>query len=155
MYLIFHLSYPGWIWAEVNEDGETDNDILQGIISKMREGIYSEKGFNLRCVPNIQKKIGKKKKFLSLVAKKSDCTTLGKLFAPKKVKGSQTGLRAISEKDRYKGKVDWESKRQQIADWIDEGLSLGRISRKLNVSPSTLSKANIRYGLYTPKSRVA
>ena len=162
-YLIFHPSYPGWIWAEVTEDGETDNEILQNIISKMREGIYTKKGFNLRCVPNIQRKIGKpskrgeppKPKWLSLVAKKSDCKTLGELFAPKKAKGSQIGLRTISEKDRYKGKVDWELNRQQIVDWIGEGLSLGEISRKLNVSPSALSKANIRYSLYAPKQRVA
>ena len=154
-YLIFHPSYPGWVWAEVTEDGETDNEILSDIISKMREGIYTDKGFNLRCVPNIQKKIGKKTKRLSLVAKAKDCTTLGKLFAPKKAKGSQVGLRTISEKDRYKGKIDWESNRQRITDWIAEGLSLGEISRKLNISPSALSKANIRYGLYAPKSRVA
>ena len=127
-YLIFHPSYPGWIWAEVTEDGETGNEMLAQIISKMREGIYSKKGFNLRCVPNIQRKIGKpskrgeppKPKWLSLVAKKSDCTTLGELFAPKKAKGSQIGLRTISEKDRYKGKVDWELNRQQIVDWIGE-----------------------------------
>ncbi len=162
-YLIFHPSYPGWIWAEVTEGGETDNEILQGIISKMREGIYTKKGFDLRCVPNIQRKIGKlakkgepqKRQVLALVAKAKDCTTLGKLFAPKKIKGSQIGLRTISEKDRYKGKIDWESNRQQIVDWIDEGLSLGQISKKLNISPSALSKANIRYGLYTQKLSVA
>jgi len=157
VYLIFHPSYPGWIWAEVNKDGDTDNKILAHIISKMREGIYTRKAFKLRCVPNIQRKIGKpsKPQVLALVAKKSDCTTLGKLFAPKKTRGNQVGLKTISEKDRYKGKIDWESKRQQIVDWIDEGLSLGQIAKKLNISPSTLSKANIRYGLYTPKSRVA
>ena len=157
MYLIFHPSYPGWIWAEVNKDGETDNKILAHIISKMREGIYSEKGFNLRCVPNIQKKIGKssKRKVLSLVAKSSACTTLGTLFAPRKTRGNPIGLKTISEENRYKGKIDWESNRQQIIDWIDAGLSLGQIARNLNISPSTLSKANIRYGLYAPKERVA
>ncbi len=162
MYLIFHPSYPGWVWAEVTEDGETGNSILAHIISKMREGIYTKKAFNLRCVPNIQKKIGKpakrgeppKPKWWSLVAKKKDCTTLGKLFAPKKTRGSQVGLKTISEKDRYKGKIDWESNRQQISDWIRKGLSLGKISKNLNISPSALSKANIRYGLYTPQSRV-
>ena len=139
MYLIFHPSYPGWIWAEVNKDGETDNVILAHVISKMREGIYTKKGFNLRCVPNIRKKIGKKKKFLALVAKKEDCTTLGKLFAPKKTKGSQIGLRTISEKDRYKGKIDWALKRQEITGWLDEGLSLWKIAKKLEVSPSDLA----------------
>ena len=154
MYLIFHPSYPGWIWAEVTEDRETDNAILANIINKMREGIYTKKGFNLRCVPNIQKKIGKKRKSLALVAKKSDCTTLGKLFAPKKAKGSQIGLRTISEKDRYKGKVDWESNRHQITDWLSDGWSLWKIAKQLNISPSTLSEANKRYGLYDPRKSV-
>ena len=155
MYLIFHPSYPGHIWAEVDEDGDTDNDILQDIITRMREGIYTEKGFNLRCVPDIRKKIGKKKKFLALVAKKSDCTTLGELFAPKKTRGNPVRLKTISEENRYKGKIDWESNRQQITNWIDAGLSLGQVARNLNISPSALSKANTRYGLYTPKERVA
>ena len=149
MYLIFHPSYPGWIWEEVTEDGQTSSSILANIISKMREGVYTKKAFNLRCVPDTRDKHG------NLTAKTKDCTTLGKLFSPRKIKGSQIGLRTISEKDRYKGKVDWESKRDQIADWISEGISLGRISKRLNVSPSTLSEANKRYGLYTPKSPVA
>ncbi len=156
VYLIFHPSYPGWIWAEVNKDGDTDNKILAHIISKMREGIYTRKAFKLRCVPNIQRKIGKpsKPQVLALVAKKSDCTTLGKLFAPKKVKGSQVGLRTISEKDRYKGKVDWESNRHQITDWLSDGWSLWKIAKQLNISPSTLSEANKRYGLYDPRKSV-
>ncbi len=157
MYLIFHPSYPGWIWAEVNKDGETDNKNLAHIISKMRNGIYTKKAFNLLCVPNIQKKIGKpsKRKVLSLVAKKSDCTTLGELFAPKKTRGNPVRLKTISEENRYKGKIDWESNRQQITNWIDAGLSLGQVARNLNISPSALSKANTRYGVYTPKERVA
>ncbi len=161
-YIIFHPSYPGWIWAEVNEDGETDNKILAHIISKMREGIYTKKGLNLRCVPNIQRKIGKlakkgdpqKRQVLALVAKAKDCTTLGELFAPKKAKGSQIGLRTISEKDRYKGKIDWESNRHQITDWLSDGWSLWKIAKQLNISPSTLSEANKRFGLYDPRKSV-
>jgi len=149
MYLIFHPSYPGWIWAGVSENGDTENSVLRHIINRMRDGVYTKKGFNLRCVPDTKDKYG------NLTAKKKDCTTLGKLFAPKKIKGSQVGLRTISEKNRYKGKVDWESNRQQITEWIDEGLSLGKISKRLNISPSTLSEANKRHGLYTPKSPVA
>jgi len=151
-YLIFHPKYPGHIWAEVTENGETDNTILGHIISRMRDGIYTEKAFKLRCVPNIRN--NKKPALNWLVAKKKDCTTLGKLFAPKKTRGSQDGLRAISEKDRFRG-MDWESKREQIGAWISEGMSLGKIAKSLGVSPSALSKANKRYGLYTPKQRVA
>ena len=159
MYLIFHPSHPGLVWAEVTEDGETSNNTLAHIISKMREGIYTKKAFNLRCVPNIQEKIGKptkrgespKPKWLSLVAKKSDCTTLGKLFAPKKTRGSQVGLKPISEESRYKGKVNWESKREQIGAWLSEGLSIRGTAKKLGVSPSTLSEANKRFSLYEPR----
>ena len=49
-YLIFHPSYPGWIWAEVNKDGETDNKILSSIISKIPESVYSKKGSQLRML---------------------------------------------------------------------------------------------------------
>ena len=92
---------------------------------------------------------------LSLVAKSSDCTTLGELFAAKRGRGNQVGLRTISERDRFKGKVDWESNREQIATWLSHGLSLGKIAKRLKVSPSTLSEANKRFDLYTPKTPVA
>ena len=138
MYLIFHPSYPGWIWADVSKDGETDNSILRNIISRMREGIYTKKGFNLRCVPDIRDKRSPRPKEGWLVAKAKDCTTLGKLFAPKKARGSQVGLKPISEENRYKGKVNWESKRGQIGAWLSEGLSIRGTAKKLGVSPSTL-----------------
>ena len=149
-FFIFHPDYPGLIWARVSKNGETETGALRNIIESMRRGVYTEKGFNLRCVPDW----GYDKNGL-LTAKAKDCTTLGKLFAPKKTRGSQTGLRTISEKNRYKGKVDWESQREQIGHWIGEGLSLGKISKRLNVSPSTLSEANKRFDLYTPKAPVA
>ncbi len=149
-FFIFHPDYPGLISARVSRDGETENIGLKNIIEAMRRGIYTEKAFDLRCVPDWGYDEGN-----ILKAKADDCTTLGKLFAPKKARGSQVGLRTISEKDRYKGKVDWNSKRHQIAAWIGAGISLGKISKRLKVSPSTLSKANVRFGLYTPKERVA
>ena len=149
-YLIFHPKYPGLVSARVSADGDTENVRLKNIIEAMRRGIYTEKAFNLRCVPDWGYDQGN-----LLKAKEKDCTTLGKLFAPRKIRGCQVGLRTISEKDRYKGKVDWDSNRDQIAAWIGEGISLGKISKKLSVSPSALSEANKRYDLYTPKPPVA
>ena len=153
-YLIFHPSYPGLVWAEVTETGETTNDILAHIIRKMRDGIFTDKGFNLRCVPNIRNKEHPRPKGGWLVAKKKHCKTLGQLFAPKEFKGSQSGLRAISEKDRYKGKVDWEAERPQITNWLSGGWSLWKIAKQLDTSPSTLSEANKRYGLYETRKSV-
>ncbi len=49
-YQIFHPLYPGWIWAEVNKNGETDNKILSSIISKIPESVYSKKGSQLRML---------------------------------------------------------------------------------------------------------
>ena len=57
-YLIFHPSHHGLVWAEVTKAGDTTNTILAHIISKMRDGIFTDKGFNLRCVPNIRNKRG-------------------------------------------------------------------------------------------------
>ena len=172
--LIFHPSHLGLVWGLLDQDGSWfppdpwsptgENVVLANIIESMKRGVYTKAGYNLRCVPNIRKKIGKvskkkgkpsKSKVLSLVAKSSDCTSLGELFAAKRDRGNQVGLRTISERNRYKGKVDWESNRGQIATWVRQGLSLGKIARRLNVSPSTLSEANKRHGLYTPKTPVA
>ncbi len=155
-YLIFHPEYPGQIAARVFRDGRTEekggvwHPSLSSIIDAIRhDGHYTEAAFNLRCVPDRTDKYG------NLVAKKKDCTTLGKLFGPKKKRGvDQSGLITISEKDRFKG-MDWESKRAQIGAWISEGISLGKIAKRLRVSPSALSKANKRYGIYTPKQPVA
>ena len=160
IYLVFHPAHKGLIWGLVDRDGtarfpsdpwfpDGENIVLSNIIKSMKRGVYTEKGHKLLCVPDIRNKYG------SLIAKKKDSTTLGKLFAPKKARGIQTGLKSISEKNRYRGKVDWESKRGQIAAWLGEGISRGKIARRLKVSPSTLSEANKRFGLYPPKPPVA
>ena len=49
MYLIFHPSYPGCIWAEVSKDGETSNEILaQGMrVLKLAEIERSEDSIHL------------------------------------------------------------------------------------------------------------
>ncbi len=165
-FLIFHPSHLGLVWGCVERDGTAwfapdpwfpsgENIVLANIIKSMRRGAYTKKGYSLRCVPNIMDKRPPRPKRGWLIAKRMNCTTLGKLFAGRKCRGSQTGLRTISEKDRYKGKVDWEAERGQITGWISDGISLGQISKRLSVSPSTLSEANKRYGLYTPKTPVA
>ena len=166
-YLVFHPSHPGLVWSHIEQDGSAyfppdpwfpsgENIVLANIIKSMRRGVYTRKGYNFRCVSNIRRKIGKpsKPKWLSLVAKESDCTTLGELFAAKRNRGNQAGLRTISETDRFKGKIDWESNRKRITTWMGQGLSLGKIAKRLKVSPSTLSEANKRFDLYTPKTPV-
>ena len=127
-------------------NGETDNPEVLEIIRDMKRGIYSEKDFNLRCVPNTRNRYG------SLTAKKKDCVKLGHLFAPKRNRGSNTGLRAIDDKDRFKGR-DWERDRLEIARLIDADFSVSRIAKRLGVTPSALSKANIRYKLYPRKKQ--
>ncbi len=165
-FLIFHPSHLGLIWGCVERDGTAwfppdpwfpygENIILANIIKSMRRGVYTKKGYSFRCIPDIRDKRPPRPKRGWLIAKKKNCTTLGKLFAPTKCRGTQSGLRTISPKDRYKGKVDWESERGQIAGWISEGISLGEIAKRLKVSPSTLSEAYKRYDLYTPKTPVA
>ena len=148
-YLIFHPKYPGHIWVTLTESGDTDNTILSNIIKSMKRGVHTESGYNLRCVPDWRDQHG------NLTAKAKDATTLGKQFAPKKPRGSQVGLRKLSEENRYKGKVEWESNRERISAWIAEGISRGKIAGRLGVSPSTLSEANKRHGLYEPRSPVA
>ena len=145
-YLIFRPRYPGWIWARVSKIGETDNREVSEIIHNMKRGNYSEKDFNLRCVPDTRNRHG------SLTAKKKDCVKLGVLFAPKKNRGSNKGLRTIKDKDRFKGR-NWESDRPEIKKMIESDVSVSEIARRLGVTTSALSKANKRYKFYTRKKQ--
>lgn len=144
-YLIFRRNYPGFVWAEVSSDGETNNAIVHKIIQAMRRGRYTKQGYDLQCVPDTRNRYG------ALTARKKDCVSLGHLFAPRKNRGSDKGLVTIAEKDRYKGKVDWEQKRHRIGQLIRQGKSVSEVAKHFGVSPSALSHANKRHNLYTPK----
>ncbi len=143
-YLIFDPLQPGIVMLEFSENGDTEDVILQNIIHAMRRGKHTEKGYALRCVPDIRNRYG------SLIAKEKDCVKLGKLFAPRKNRGSNIGLRKIDEKNRCKGR-DWETARLEIERMEATGFSVSKMARRLGVSPSTLSKANKRHNLYAPK----
>lgn len=143
-YLIFRPGYPGFIWARVSKNGETWNPEVQRIILNMKRGNYSSKEYDLRCVPETRNRFG------MLTAKKKDCVKLGDLFAPKKNRGSNRGLRTIMDKDRFKGR-DWDSDRVIIKRMESAGFSVSKMARRLRVTISALSKANKRHNLYTPK----
>ncbi len=128
----------------MSKDGETWNLEVLKIIRNMKRGIYSEKDFNLRCVPNTRNRFG------SLTATKKDCVKLGDLFAPKKNRGISRGLYTIKDKDRFKGR-NWEGDRPEIKKLIEGDFSVSEIARRLGVTPSALSKANKRHNLYAPK----
>ena len=144
-YLVFSPKFPGFVWAEVSIDGKTDNPIVHNVIQSMKRGKYTKKGYELLLVPDTRDRYG------ALTAKKKDCIKLGSLFAPRKNRGSDKGLITISEKNRYKGKVDWEKKRPLIEQLLRQGKSVSEVAKRFGVSPSTLSKANKRHDLYPPK----
>ncbi len=145
-YLIFRPGYPGFVWVRVSKDGETDNPGVSKIICDMKRGTYSDRDFNLLCVPDTRNRFG------LLTAKKKDCIKLGHLFAPKRNRGSNRGLRKITEKHRFTGR-DWERDRAQIRQLIDAGESVSQVARRLGVTPSALSKANQRLKLYPRKKQ--
>ncbi len=128
---------------------KNDAIILANIIDSMKRGIYTDAGYKIRAFQYEHNGWG------WLQGKRKNETSLGQLFAPKKARGNITGLKPITEGNRYKGKIDWESERQQITDWLSEDLSLGQIEKRLGVSPSTLSEANKRHCLYPSRKRVA
>ncbi len=159
-YIVNWPKYPGWPWAFIDDDGtvvgdeysiggEADAIILENIIASMKRGVYTDAGYKFKVFPYKDNGSG------WFEGKIKDIKTLGQLYAPKKARGNAKGLRAITEKDRYKGKIDWEEIRPQITAWLEEDLSLGKIAKRLGVSPSTLSEANKRYRLYPPRKRVA
>jgi hypothetical protein len=142
-YLVFHPDRPGFIWAEVSRDGQTENVIVHNIIQAMKRGKYTKKGHDIRCVPNVR---DSRDNFSSKGA-----TTLGALFSKPKNRGNNHGLTIIAPENRYKGKVDWEGKRSVISQWMKKGISVSEVAKRFGVSPSTLSKANKRHNLYAPK----
>jgi DNA-binding NarL/FixJ family response regulator len=144
-YLVFRRDYPGFICAEVSSEGKTDNVIVHNIIQSMKRGKYTRKGYDLLLVPDTRNSYG------ALTAKKKDCVKLGSLFAPRKNRGSDKGLITITEKNRYRGKVDWDKKRLLIGQLLRQGKSVSEVAKRFGVSPSTLSKANKRHDLYEPK----
>ncbi len=159
-YMVNWPTIRGWPWACFSETGSVTGDhysiggksdgiFLANIIASMKRGIYTEKGHKIPVFPCEDNGYG------WLEGKRQNCTTLRRMFAPKRARGNPKGLKSITEQNRYKGKVDWEADRQNITNCLSEGLSLGDVARRLGVSPSTLSEANKRYNLYPPQKRVA
>ena len=142
-YAIFRPDQPGIIWAYVSRDGRTENVIVHNIIHAMKRGKYTKKGYEILCVPNVRDMHG------NLSCK--GATTLGALFGKPKDRGCNSGLITIAAKNRYKGKVDWEKERSLIARLLRGGESVSNVARRFGVSPSALTKANIRFNLYTRK----
>jgi DNA invertase Pin-like site-specific DNA recombinase len=148
-WIVFRPDQPGLIWGEIEADGSSDNPVLNRIVSDMRHGKFKAGAYDLLLVPNCKDENG------NLNAKKKDCTKLGKEFAPKANRGSNSGLKSITPDKRYRGKVDWEAERPRIKSWFASGLTRGAIARRLSVRPSTLSEANNRYDLLPPGEPVA
>ena len=142
-YLVFHPGQPGIVWAEVSKDGETENVIVHNIIQGIKRGKYTQKAYDIRCVPNVRDSHGN--------LSSEGATTLGVLFKKPRNRGSNRGLRTIAPEHRYKGKVDWENKSSVISQWIKNGISVSEVAKRLGVSPSTLSKANKRHRMYPRK----
>ena len=142
-YVVFHPDRPGIVWAEISKDGESENVIVQNIIQAMKRGKHTKKGYDIRCIPNVRDSLD------NLSSK--GATTLGALFSKPKNRGNNYGLTTIAPENRYKGKVDWEDKRSVIGQWMKNGMSVSEVARRFGVSPSTLSKANKRHNLYSPK----
>jgi hypothetical protein len=144
-YLIFSDTHIGFVLAEANPDGTSDRlSFENGVIPSIMEGRGNDRALQLICVPNKRDKHG----YLS----RKDATTLGELFSKPKNRGNNAGLRNISPKDRWGGKINWEKERPAISKQIRDGSSISEIARRLGISTSALSKANNLYKLY-PKQR--
>ena len=159
-YMINWPKFQGWPWAFIEGNRKTVGDrysiggtndaiILANIIDSMKRGIYTDAGYKIKAFQYEDNGWG------WLHGKRKNVTTLGQLFAPKKARGNVKGLKTITEANRYKGKIDWETERQRITDLLADDVSLGQIAKRLSVSPSTLSEANKRHRLYPCRKRVA
>ena len=134
-YTIFNPKRPGFVLFRIVK-GQTDRDFFAWVMSQVERGIGSKAAQELVCVPDIPHPL------------RRDTITLGMLLAPKKRRGSTAGLRPISEGDRYKGKIDWESRRSFIGEKVATGWSISAIAKELGVCRSAISKANNKHHFY-------
>ena len=159
-YIVNSPTHRGWPWAIINDKGKVIGDklsnggkndgiLLANMIASMKRGVYTDAGHKIKVFQYEDNGWG------WLQGKRKNETTLGQLFAPKKARGDHKGLKPITEANRYKGKIDWDSERQRIKDCLADDVSLGQIAKLLGVSPSTLSEANNRHCLYPSRKRVA
>jgi len=115
------------------------------MIDQIKRGIATDKANDfakrIRCVPDIPKVKEKHVKTLKQLLEES-------VITKSKRSGNRKNLKAIAERDRFKGKVDYEARRADIEKWNKEGLLLGVIASNLGISKSALSMANKRYKLY-------
>lgn len=156
-YTVFNPDRFGFVLCKIDQTGkiiEGGNDIgvkptsinsFQYMIDQIKRGIATDKAKDfakrIRCVPDIPNVKERHVKTLQQLFDKSVITK------PKR-RGNRKNLKAITGKDRYKGKVDYEARRADIERWDKKDLSLGVIASNLGISKSALSMANKRYKLY-------
>lgn len=147
-YTVYNPNYLGFVLCKIDQTGkiiEGGSDAFQYMIDQIKRWIATDKAKEfakrIRCVPDIPKVKEKHVKTLEQILLKTVTTN------PKRL-GNRKNLKAITKKDRFKGKVDWEARRPDIERWNKEGLLLGVIASKLGISKSALSMANKRFNLY-------
>jgi hypothetical protein len=161
-YTVFNPDRLGSVLCKINQTGKIiggGNDVgvkptsfnsisinaFQYMIDQIKRGIATDEANDfakrIRCVPDIPNVKERHVKTLQQLFDKSVITN------PKR-RGNRKNLKAITGKDRYKGKVDYEARRADIARWDKQGLLLGVIASNLGISKSALSMANKRYKLY-------
>ena len=144
-YTVYNPNRLGFVLSKIDQTGKVidGSNAFCYLINHIKSGTdidgYPVK--EIRCVPDIPKVKERHVKTLKQLLGKSEITK------PKR-SGNRKNLKAITEKDRYKGKVDYEAKRADIERWNKEGLLLGVIASKLGITKSTLSMANKRFNLY-------
>ncbi len=146
-YTVYNPNYLGFVLCKIDQTGKVieGSNSLQYLIDQIIRGIATDKAKvlanNIRCVPDIPKVKEKNVKTLKQILEESV------IIKPKR-SGNRKNLKAITEKDRYKGKVDYEARRADIKRWDKQDLSLSVIASNLGISKSTLSMANKRFNLY-------
>jgi len=142
-YTLHNPNNLGLVLGKIDQTGKVikGSSSLQYMVDQAIRGIATDKAKKIHCVPDIPKVKEKHVKILDQILLKQVATK-------SKKSGNRRNLKTITEKDRYKGKVDYEARRADIEKWVKEGLSLGVIASRLGITKSALSMANKRYKLY-------
>ena len=98
----------GVMLGKVSDTGRiiTGDDQFALIIDQVKRGVANARAKNLHCFPDIPR------------VKKKDVVTLQQLVGKpeRRGPGKPENLKPIQECDRYKGKINWEEKREDIKD---------------------------------------
>ena len=145
-YQLYHPSILGEPIGIISDKGkvvEAVNPIvksqLEWIIAQLKRGVATHAANNWKAIP--------------LPYKSAKAVTLSKLFAKQNRSGKAENLKIIQPGNLFTGR-NWNNleTRERISQMDKDGLSIRQMAEQLDVSLSTLVRANQKHNLYPARN---